>query len=81
MDDHHYLNDTGEDAVAQTLKAGLDLDCGQFYPKYLYNAVKQGKVNEEDIDVSLKYLYKVLMRLGFFDGDKYFTSLGAKEVL
>ncbi|XP_038680677.1 probable beta-D-xylosidase 5 [Tripterygium wilfordii] len=80
VDDHKFLNDTKEDAVARVLKAGLDLDCGDYYTKALGNSVNQGKVKEADIDKSLKYLYVVLMRLGFFDGSAYFETLGKKDV-
>ncbi|GLT36719.1 hypothetical protein SLA2020_110800 [Shorea laevis] len=80
VNDHKWLNDTAEEAVAQVLKAGLDLDCGDYYGKYLQNSVMQGKVLEADIDRSLKYLYVVLMRLGFFDGNPSFASLGKNDV-
>ncbi|EOY17591.1 Glycosyl hydrolase family protein [Theobroma cacao] len=59
---------------------GLDLDCGDTYPKSLEKSVKQGKVNEADVDKSLKYLFVVLMRLGFFDGSPSFKSLGKKDI-
>ncbi|XVE69528.1 hypothetical protein DITRI_Ditri09bG0159200 [Diplodiscus trichospermus] len=41
-------------------------------------AVRQGKVKEEDVDTALKYLYVVLMRLGFFDGS--FLTLGKRDI-
>ncbi|XVE99866.1 hypothetical protein REPUB_Repub03eG0238500 [Reevesia pubescens] len=75
---HHWLNDAPEDAVAQTLKAGLDLDCGDYFPKFLSSSVYQGKVKEEEIDNALKNLYVVLMRLGFFDGS--FLKLGKRHI-
>ncbi|KAJ4850320.1 hypothetical protein Tsubulata_005835 [Turnera subulata] len=37
-------------------------------------------IREADIDRSLKYLYVVLMRLGFFDGNPQYNSLGKKDV-
>ncbi|XP_037492247.1 probable beta-D-xylosidase 5 [Jatropha curcas] len=77
---HKFLGDTKEDAVARTLKAGLDLDCGKYYTENTEASVKQGKVGEEDIDRSLKYLYVVLLRVGFFDGIPQFQSLGIKDV-
>ncbi|KAJ8758836.1 hypothetical protein K2173_002615 [Erythroxylum novogranatense] len=80
VDGHKWLVDTGEDAVAQTLKAGLDMDCGDFYPKYLEDSVRTGKVREEELDKSLKYLYVVLMRLGFFDGLSQYNNLGKDDV-
>ncbi|KAJ4826621.1 hypothetical protein Tsubulata_002221 [Turnera subulata] len=93
VDQHKWLGDSNEDAVAHTLRAGkscvkyllipdncLDLDCGSYYPKYMESSVQQGKVREADIDRSLKYLYVVLMRLGYFDGIQQYTSLGKKDV-
>lgn len=59
---------------------GLDLDCGDYYPNSLQNAVMQGEVVEAELDRSLKYLYVVLMRLGFFDGSPPFNSLDEKNV-
>ncbi|KAJ8761943.1 hypothetical protein K2173_006545 [Erythroxylum novogranatense] len=76
----HWLGDAPEDAVAQTLKAGLDLDCGKFYPSSTESSVRQGKVREETIDTSLTYLYVVLMRLGFFDGSPQYECLGKKDI-
>ncbi|KAF8392685.1 hypothetical protein HHK36_023034 [Tetracentron sinense] len=80
MDGAEWLDDTREDAVAQVLKAGLDLDCGVYYTNFTENAVMQGKVRENEIDKSLNYLYVMLMRLGFFDGSPSFISLGKENV-
>ncbi|KAJ0980541.1 hypothetical protein J5N97_008796 [Dioscorea zingiberensis] len=79
-----WLHDSPEDAVAQTLKAGLDLDCGwggiHFYQTYGESAVQQGKVRETDIDNALMNIYTVLMRLGFFDGNPRYDSLGLEDI-
>ncbi|XP_073294678.1 probable beta-D-xylosidase 5 [Primulina huaijiensis] len=75
-----WLKDEPEDAVAQALKAGLDLDCGNYYTNYARNSVRKGKVSEKDIDVALKNLYIVLMRLGFFDGSPQFDKLDMTNV-
>lgn len=56
------------------------MDCGVFYPNYVGNSVQQGKVREEDIDKSLKNLYVVLMRLGYFDGNPKYKDLGKKDI-
>ncbi|GLT91428.1 hypothetical protein SLE2022_093160 [Rubroshorea leprosula] len=80
VDGHKWLDDKGDDASAQTLKAGLDLDCGNFYPDNLKSAVLKGKVKEAEIDRSLNYLYVVLMRLGFFDEIQQYKSLGKGDV-
>ncbi|XP_052179896.1 beta-xylosidase/alpha-L-arabinofuranosidase 1-like [Diospyros lotus] len=84
VDGHKWLGDSPEDAVAQTLKAGLDLDCGyaigSYYGNYAASAVTQGKVREAEIDKALNNLYLVLMRLGYFDGSPQYESLGKSDV-
>ncbi|OVA13542.1 WD40 repeat [Macleaya cordata] len=80
VNDHKWLGYSKEEAVAQVMKAGLDLDCGSYYPDSAKSAVEEGKLREEDIDRSLRYLYVVLMRLGFFDGSPSFMSLGKNDI-
>ncbi|GLJ43180.1 hypothetical protein SUGI_0896430 [Cryptomeria japonica] len=79
LEKHLYVQ-TPEDAVAYVLRSGLDLDCGDYYTKYLVPAVVKGKVKESDIDRSLVYTYTTLMRLGFFDGSQEYGNLGAKDL-
>ncbi|OWM79166.1 probable beta-D-xylosidase 5 [Punica granatum] len=74
-DQLHYTN-TPEDAVALALKAGLNMNCGDFLGKYTENAVNLKKVDESVVDESLIYNYVVLMRLGFFDGDPQYLEFG-----
>ncbi|GAB2279891.1 hypothetical protein Dimus_014527 [Dionaea muscipula] len=82
----HFLNYSPEETVARTLRAGLDLDCENwrtyhsYYGDHLESATMQGKVREEDMDRSLKYLFTVQMRLGYFDGDTPFEKLGNKDI-
>ncbi|KAJ9175155.1 hypothetical protein P3X46_013734 [Hevea brasiliensis] len=74
---------TPEDAVALALKAGLNMNCGDFLGKYTENAVKLNKVEESVVDTALIYNLIVLMRLGFFDGDPksiLFGNLGPFDV-
>ncbi|WOG85002.1 hypothetical protein DCAR_0104188 [Daucus carota subsp. sativus] len=80
IDNQKWLNDKPEDTVSQALKAGLDLDCMGSYPKYMGNAVVQGKAREDLIDKALINLYVVLMRLGLFDGNPSLKSLGLDNV-
>ncbi|XP_058111023.1 probable beta-D-xylosidase 5 [Magnolia sinica] len=77
---HKWLNDTAEDAVAQVLQAGMDLDCGTYYTNFTESAILKGKARESDVDKALRNLYVVLMRLGFFDGSPTFASLGRDDV-
>lgn len=65
----HRYTPTAEDAVADVLKAGMDVDCGNYLGKYTMSAIAKRKVNESDIDRALRNLFSVRMRLGLFDGD------------
>uniref|UniRef100_A0A0D9UZZ9 Fibronectin type III-like domain-containing protein n=1 Tax=Leersia perrieri TaxID=77586 RepID=A0A0D9UZZ9_9ORYZ len=85
--DAKWLNYTGVEATAASMKAGLDLDCGMFwegvhdfFTTYGVDAVRQGKLKESDVDNALSNLYVTLMRLGFFDGIPELESLGAGDV-
>ncbi|XP_020221972.1 probable beta-D-xylosidase 5 [Cajanus cajan] len=77
----HYTA-TPEDAVALALKAGLNMNCGDFLKKYTANAVNLKKVDVGTVDQALVYNYIVLMRLGFFDDPKSlpFANLGPSDV-
>ncbi|CAN6466656.1 unnamed protein product [Victoria cruziana] len=77
---HKFLQDTEEDAISQALAAGLDLDCGSYYPNFGKSTVLKGRTRESTIDKSLMNLYVVLMRLGFFDGNPMYNSLGMTDV-
>jgi beta-glucosidase len=59
---------TAPEAVAWTLKTGVDLDCmDQDYPTHLENSYAQGNVTEADMDVSLTRTFTLRMRTGEFD--------------
>ena len=61
--------------------AGLNMNCGVFLANYTAKAVSQGKVDESRIDESLSYLYSVLMRLGYFNGDPLDPEAGPFSML
>ncbi|CAM6032967.1 unnamed protein product [Sphagnum compactum] len=74
---------TVEDAVADALNAGLDLNCGQYLAAFTQSAINKGKVNESRVDEALYQVLLVRMRLGMFDGNpanQQFGSLGPKDV-
>ncbi len=62
---HKYVP-TAEEGVALALKAGTDLTCGNEYT-HLLPALKQGLVQESDIDQAVKRLFRARFRLGMFD--------------
>ncbi|KAA3484907.1 putative beta-D-xylosidase 7 [Gossypium australe] len=58
-----------EDAVADVLKAGMDVNCGTYLKKYTKSAVEKRKLPVSEIDRALHNLFSVRMRLGLFDGN------------
>ncbi|KAK4751876.1 hypothetical protein SAY87_020674 [Trapa incisa] len=78
----HYTK-TPEEAVAVTISAGLDLDCGFFLGQHTQKAVDAGLVDEAAIDNAISNNFATLMRLGFFDGDprkQLYGKLGPSDV-
>ncbi|XP_073009826.1 probable beta-D-xylosidase 2 isoform X1 [Typha latifolia] len=78
----HYTSNP-EDAAADTLKAGLDLDCGSFLAQHTGSAVQKGKVSDGDIDAAVTHTVAVQMRLGMYDGEpseQHFGDLGPNDV-
>lgn len=64
--DYHNYVDSKEEAAAVAVLAGTDLNCGSRY-EYLISAVKAGLITEDEIDVSLKRIFKARFKLGMFD--------------
>ncbi len=54
------------EAVALSVKHGVDLNCGDEYPA-LVEAVKRGLITEKEIDAALATLLKTRFKLGLFD--------------
>lgn len=70
IDDFFNFHKTHPDAIsasADALLHGTDVDCGNVAYKKLGEAVMQGKITEQQIDVSLKRLFMIRFRLGLFD--------------
>ena len=65
----HQVVDTREEAAAQGVLSGTDLNCGTQY-EGLVEAVEQGLISESDIDVSVQRLMLARMKLGMFDPDE-----------
>lgn len=63
---HYYYNDMAE-ASAGTLKAGLDLSCGNEHRGYLQEAVDRGLITEDVIDRAVIRNLTSLFRQGIFD--------------
>ncbi|KAL5042387.1 Exo-1,4-beta-xylosidase bxlB [Aspergillus fruticulosus] len=78
---HNYV-DSGPEAAAAALNAGVDLDCGTWLPDYLGEAEKQGLISNETLDTALTRLYTSLVQLGYFDPaeDQPLRALGWDDV-
>lgn len=71
---HHFVKSQAE-AAAVALKTGMDNECADFFTvakdshdyQPFIDAVKQGLLNEADLDTSLRRLFTARMRLGMFD--------------
>ena len=64
---HEVSSDAGE-ASARAVLSGTDVECGSNY-KSLPQAISEGQLHEEDLDVSVKRLLKARFELGDFDDD------------
>jgi xylan 1,4-beta-xylosidase len=64
--DHHYGGNRSN-AVATSLKAGTDLDCGHYYTDHLPEALDEGLITEGDLDKALTRLFTSLVKLGYFN--------------
>lgn len=70
--DHKYITDP-EKAVAEVIKAGLDLECEccgkeeSLFDNYLKSAVEKGYITEKEIDRAVGRLMAARFRLGMFD--------------
>lgn len=64
---NHKTHPDAESASADAVMHGTDIDCGTAAYKALVQAVKNGKITEKQIDVSVKRLFMIRFRLGMFD--------------
>jgi beta-glucosidase len=63
----HKITETAPQSAALAVKSGTDLSCSRIYYPALLKAVEQGLITEEEIDVSVKRLFRARFKLGMFD--------------
>ena len=63
----HKMFPDAESSASDAVLHGTDVECGNHTYQTLIEAVKDGKLTEKDIDVSLKRLFTIRFRLGMFD--------------
>lgn len=64
---NHKIVNTAREAAAIGIRRGCDLNCGQVYQQNLLKAVKDGLIDEGEIDLSVYRLMLARMKLGMFD--------------
>ncbi|MDR1202184.1 MAG: glycoside hydrolase family 3 C-terminal domain-containing protein [Tannerellaceae bacterium] len=62
----HETHPNAETASADAVRSGTDLECGGSYHTLL-KAVQDGLITEEELDVSLRRLFRGRFELGMFD--------------
>lgn len=62
----HKITENDVKSAAYAIKGGCDLNCGCVYEK-LMEAVKQGLVSEEEVNLPFSRLMTARMKLGMFD--------------
>src|SRR6187200_2572762 len=70
IDDFFKFHKTHKDSISAAVDGvmhGTDIECGTSVYYTLVNAVKQGLIPEEQINVSLRRLFTTRYRLGMFD--------------
>jgi beta-glucosidase len=64
---NHKTHANAEEASADAVFHGTDVECGTNAYLSLVQAVKDGKISEEQINTSVKRLFMIRFRLGMFD--------------
>ena len=79
--EHHKVTANAVESVALALNKGCDLNCGSLFV-FLKDALEQGLVTEEQIDVAVTRLMTTRMKLGMFDDPEKvpFSSIRYTEV-
>ncbi|XP_013612430.1 PREDICTED: probable beta-D-xylosidase 6 [Brassica oleracea var. oleracea] len=81
--DYQGYTNSAEEAVADAIKAGVDINCGTYMVRHTQSAIDKGKVSEEQIDRALQNLFAVQLRLGLFDGNPKqgrYAKLGTNDI-
>ncbi|MCM3207716.1 glycoside hydrolase family 3 N-terminal domain-containing protein [Paenibacillus illinoisensis] len=64
----HNTAENGEQAVAQSLQAGVDMEMSGFmYRKHLAKALEQGLIRHQDLDTAVWRILEIKFRLGLFE--------------
>lgn len=70
-----------EERMLKALDAGIDQFGGEFQPKVLVGLVREGRVEESRLDVSVRRLLREKFRLGLFDEARYVDADAADAIV
>ncbi|MFW5689450.1 MAG: glycoside hydrolase family 3 N-terminal domain-containing protein, partial [Spirochaetota bacterium] len=79
--DHHKVTKNAEESAALAVRRGCDLNCGSVY-RALPEALKQGLLEEEHVDASVRRLLRTRFRLGQFDPEDRvpYSTIGTDRI-
>ncbi len=72
---NHKYTSTIEEACAEAIKAGEDMNCGGMFQQHTLQAVNQGLLTEAEVDSALVRIFESRFRLGEFDDDVKWNNL------
>ena len=77
----HETHANAVEASVDAVLSGTDIECGTSY-NALVQALQEGKINEADIDVSLRRILRSRFELGMFDPEEMdpWRNLGADDI-
>lgn len=81
---HGVMNLSREERLLKVINAGCDMIGGESIPEMLVKLVKEGKVTEQRLDISVKRVLRDKFRLGLFenpylDEETAVNTIGKKE--
>ncbi len=78
---HKFFN-TGAEAVARSILAGCDLNCGEAYRQFIKDALDDGLLTIKDVDRALYRVLSARFRLGEFDPPELipYSSIGQEKL-
>lgn len=79
--ENHRVTKNSVESVTLAVKNGCDVNCGNQF-QFLIDAVKQGLVTEDEIDLAVIRLFTTRLKLGLFEKDKIvpFNNIGFDKV-
>lgn len=64
----HKYTQTDDETIRAAIKAGTDINCGDYYTKHLPQAIQSGVIQESDLDLALSRMLKRFVLLGELEG-------------